>query len=501
MKRKDFLDVVFFFIALILLVSFSPSITNINFYLDDRDPSTYVGIVIFMLFIQLLFFPKPDLHPSKCPLNIVLGSIFLLSSILILMFLPEIFSLNFWYLRIDFLSMALFLMGSLIILFGVRALRSLKYTLLYAFLACTIFALPILYIQPTFTDTTSNAVHFFLRLIGMDIWRGEGNVFISPHAEQPIIIAPACTALTALLGLAVFLLPFLYFFKGKVTDKAKWFLSGIILMLMLNFLRIFLIVFVWYNFGLGDAIKVFHSSSGVVLFNIALIAMFISFPKFGLSIDGVGWSWFVRKGLGGLRKSLLSMEKHIIAKLIGLFLMAILLFYLDSMVYNYTWLNEFRGDFSTFLVYPTDLAIPDGWEFLTFEGSYSTELSISKHIFTYEGKQIQLLVLSSKDRNLLWFDPVPELKREGFIIETTKKIYLGKGIYGSLIEYRKDEDYYTSLSWSSPLAIDGGYTYGAFALTIADSSKHKMKGKLEEWARELTDINVFRKRDTFQRPP
>ena len=464
-------------------IAFYPSLIGTKPYLDDSDPFSYVGVVLLMLAVQVVFFsfklkPSPDIDGFAASIA------FYLSSFGVFVFLPALLSLGFWSYRMDLLAFALFFAGSSFLLFGSRGARQMAFTIFYAFLAWPAVMLPIASLQPAITAFTGDVVQLLIQLLGFAIQRAPGNVFTSLTTEIPIIIAPQCIALSAILGFFTFMLPFAWFLEGKRRDKLLWLAFGVFLIIALNLLRIMVVIMVWNYQGITNAVSLFHSTSGNVMFNLAVIIAFIAFRLFRLTIPRLrGASLFSGKlaiHIEQAKKDVSSLPKAAVASLLFLAVATAAFTQVTPMVKSYSWLSGFEGQqYTAVQVGAGDLPVPFEWDQLATDTGFADEFIVSRNIFEQpSGEQVQVTVYSSGDASALSFRAEDMLASDNYTVSETTAVRLPNGITGRLVSYSKGERAYTSIYWPQPAQFGSSYTYAVFIFTVGDDAQHSKKQQL-----------------------
>ena len=467
-------------ISLLLIASclaFYSSFAQTKWYLDDSEPLSYVGVALLMLAVQVIFF-NLRLKASPDVLGVAAALVLYAAAAFVFLLLPSQLSIAFWLYRMDLLAFALFFSASAFLLFGSRGALQIPFTLLYAFLAWPVVMLPLAMLEPYLTTFTGDVVQLLTQALGMAIQREPGNLFRSLTTAIPIIILPQCVALSAVLGFITFLLPFAYFLEGKARRKLAWLVFGVVLILLLNLLRIMAVIVVWNYQGITNAVTLFNTTSGNVIFNVALLICLLLFGFFGLGLPRLrGATLFsarLASQIGKARRELLSASPSIIAAVILLAAAALAFNSLDSQVNSYSWLSEFSGkQFVALQANPSDLPIPDDWDMLASESGFADTLTTTRIIFAQpSSEQVQVAVYSSGDKSALNFRAEDELVKENYTVSEASDQYLAFGVSGRLISYSKNGAQYTSICWTQPAHLGEKYTYAAFIITVGDDSSH-----------------------------
>lgn len=472
-------------------LAFLPSLGLARWFLDDKDASSFAGVVLLMVILQLIFFFAKESQPSRDWRGWAAALVFFLLGASIFLFLPFELSLGFWYFRMDLLALALFLAGALALLFGADGLWRMRFLPIYSLLAWPLLTLPVIRFEPQLATLTADFVQLVASALGLAISRAPGNLFTSLASEVPIIIAPACVALAAILGFAAFILPFAYHLRGEPGRKLTWLFLGVLLIELLNLLRIAAVVLLWNYSGINQALQFFYSASGTVLFNISMIAMLLVIPKFGLSLPQLRGVSIFREGLkASLAKEMQALRAELpslVLPVIALALATAAFYVLDSRMVDYSWLAKFSGqDFSAVQANPAELPYPDDWEFLASDTGFSEQFIVSTFIFERpDGTQVRAQVLSSSNFSALSFSAEDKLRSEGFTIAREGREGIGKGIIGKTISYSKEGMHYSTFCWTQPATLSGKNTYAAFLFTVGDDENLSRAASLPPIAREF----------------
>ena len=476
--------------ALVLLAllatafAFRDSLSSVKWLVDDKDPQSYAGVVFLMLAVQLIFFFSGKLGPKPDAVGAGIGIACYLVAGAVLIWLPGELSLNFWLFRLDLLALPLFLIGSIALLFGWEVLLRLKYALLYSLLACPLIFAPIIALEPALTNATADFTHWLAGLLSLPVERLSGNFFITPLDETPIQIVAACAGLAAYLAFLAFVLPLAYLLNGSWKRRLAWLLGGLVLIIALNFARIFATVYIWQSSGLDNAVGFFNSFGGDMLFNIALLAAIIAIPILRLSLPrlrGVSLLSSPGKALAGFASSFKGTGKVQLLAVAGVILAAAAFSTQQEALGRYSWLSYYEGkEFEPAQANPAAMPYPDEWLFLGSETSFSGNLTVTQMVFDYEGKQIQATVLSSGERSMLGFRAEESLNQRGYSIESAESISLGMGITGWVVTYSKEGAAYSTLYWSQPAQFMGKFTYAALLFTVSDDARNEA-----EWLKEV----------------
>ncbi|MGC8622573.1 MAG: exosortase/archaeosortase family protein [Candidatus Micrarchaeia archaeon] len=271
---------------LLLLTAFFIGSFNViyrtSFTIQDYNPTTYMIVVLLMLFVMLAFGIKEDISMTNRTRDFAIGLVAVFAYFLIVSYLRLLMSFVFYVYRVDALLLPLLLLGIIIAIFGVEGARKLKKQLVYSVFASPAVLLPLIEMNSRFVDSVANLTYWIMKLVGEPVSKA-GLTILAPSSYS-ISIASTCADLGAFIALAMFLIPIAYFYEGPKTRKLYWLVSGIALFFVLNIIRVFSIASIWVYYGINSAVATFHLFVGQILFYIAIIVMLLIAGKFGLSI-------------------------------------------------------------------------------------------------------------------------------------------------------------------------------------------------------------------------
>ncbi len=268
-------------------------ITSTNLNIQDTNPTSYIIVVMLMIFLFLIFSLKENLEFKFNLKNIIFGSSVFFSYILIISYLRIISSFKFYIYRFDALLLPLFLSSLIIIIFGIGGFKKLKSVIIYSMFASPLILIPLISFNSLFTLINAQIIYHFLRLLQIPV-SNSGLVISSlfNHTTTGITISKTCTDIGAFLALIMFLIPISYLFKGKLKNKIIWISSGIILLFIFNIIRMFSIALIWFYYGIVNALILFHALAGPILFYIIIIILILFSYKFKLYIPKINLRYF-----------------------------------------------------------------------------------------------------------------------------------------------------------------------------------------------------------------
>jgi exosortase/archaeosortase family protein len=280
---KKVVGIVLLFIA--VLIATINIILVTNFSILDSDPTTYIIVVMLMIFAFIAFSLKEDLHFAYNKKAIIYGIIIFVAYLLILSYLRGAFSYVFSTYRLDALLIPLLLSSFILIIFGFNGLKKLKFLLIYALFASPLLLMPLFALNSGFANANAYFVYDVLKVLGAPVTIN--GISITSSSLLSISIATTCAPLGTFAALAFFMIPVAYLYEGRSKNKALWVASGVALMLLFNFIRMFIIAIEWLYYGLGQAVGVFHLFAGQILFYIAIIVMLLIAGKYGMKLGRV----------------------------------------------------------------------------------------------------------------------------------------------------------------------------------------------------------------------
>jgi exosortase/archaeosortase family protein len=228
---------------------------------------------------------EPPIHDRQ--LDWILGFPLLIGPLFMNLLLPARLSTMFWVWRIDLLSLPFFIAGVVCLLFGVRTLWRIRAAVLFMFLAW-----PFPYNQVLdrwlgeFTKVTISGLKVALgpMPLAAPLPGGDGSLFSITHGTSDIrmSVASACSGANGVVGFFIVGLAFILVVEGSKVRKALWLAMGAALVWILNIVRILVIFAAARTWGESVAIDGFHPVIGLVVFNLAIVAMLVLMKPCGL---------------------------------------------------------------------------------------------------------------------------------------------------------------------------------------------------------------------------
>lgn len=249
----------------------------------DTDPSTYAIVPILMLPLLALFLMKKEIVPNVAEGDILFGMVLFTLFIMLTVYLRFSLSYLFVSYKVYMLILPALLSSLAILLFGSKNLVKFRMILAYALLASPILLMPIINLNKTFTVFNTLVIYSGLRLFVHNA------TYIPPITivanGYRVGIGETCVGIGVLIAIVLFLMPLAFFYNGGNRRKVLWTLSGFLLLLLLNILRMFGIAAVWILYGISSALSTVHLFAGIALFYLSIIIMMLASGKYGLWID------------------------------------------------------------------------------------------------------------------------------------------------------------------------------------------------------------------------
>ena len=282
-RRAKMLGILVVLAAFLLGSVNSIAATGMN--VTDTDPSTYIIVVMLMLFLLIVFSAKEDLEFKFDKRNLLYGTAIFVAYVLALSYSRVALSFVFQSYRIDALLFPVLLVAFVVLVFGIKGVRKMKHVFVYALFASPFLLLPILSLNSAFADLNARLVYGVMRLMGIPVTQN-GLTIVAPSLSS-ITISTTCVSIGTFVALVMFLLPLAYLYEGRIKSRVLWVASGLGLILLLNVIRMLFVSLVWAYYGIGSAINVFHAFVGQLLFYAVIIAMILLAGRYGMRIEKI----------------------------------------------------------------------------------------------------------------------------------------------------------------------------------------------------------------------
>lgn len=170
------------------------------------------------------------------------------------------------------LSMFMTIVGIAVYLLGIKAIKDIFTPLLLL-----LMLIPIpdqLYTQLTFPlqVKVSQFAEMIVRFLGVAIFR-EGNVMNIP--DRSFEVVEACSGLRSVVTLLTLSVIMGYFMLKNVTAKLALVVASVPVAIFVNIIRVVSMILVYHFFKLDLAIGLWHTVTGLVIFLLALLILYL----------------------------------------------------------------------------------------------------------------------------------------------------------------------------------------------------------------------------------
>ena len=275
-------------IALVVL-AYHYSLLTLARGLTLQTPLAYLALVPIIalgLAAARIRLEPPGLPIHDRQLDWIVGLILLGATAGLLILLPNSTSSGFWLSRLDLLTLPVFVSGLIVLFFGIRRAWSLRFPILFLFMAWPVpYSLFLAGATEGFTEVSAAAVAKFVEVVPIaEVSRGDNTLlFIGAGAERfGVSIGSACAGLNGFVGFLLIGTAMLYLVRGALLRRVAWLAVGLGLVFVLNVARIVAIIGVGAAFGQEAALDVLHPFAGMFVFMLGVVGMISLVPRFGL---------------------------------------------------------------------------------------------------------------------------------------------------------------------------------------------------------------------------
>ena len=279
-RRAKILGIAIVLIAFLIVSFNSLSVTGLSVL--DTDASTYIIVVMLMIFVFICFGAKADINFEYNKKNILYSGLVFLLYIVLLSFLRVALSFSFLSYRIDALLFPLPLLALILLIFGTSGAKKLLPLIIYAAFASPLILLPLLNLNGAFANLNAILVFNLIKALGAPVSRI--GLMITAISGASITVSTTCVSIGTFAALVMFLIPVAYLYDGKKIMKFYWILSAFLLMLLLNVARMIFIALIWVFYGLNSAVNTFHLFAGQLIFYAIMVIMVLIASKYELFI-------------------------------------------------------------------------------------------------------------------------------------------------------------------------------------------------------------------------
>ncbi len=474
----------------IIVVAYHTSIRTLIAALSLDTPLAHLALVpaIAAALAVMNSRPKnePPIHDRQ--LDWILGVPLVVGPLLMNLLLPARLSTEFWVWRIDLLSLPFFIAGVVALLFGVRTLWRIRTGVLFMFLAW-----PWPYNQVLdrwlgrFTLVTISGIKTALgpMPLAKPLPGGDGSLFSITHGTQSITmsVASACSGANGVVGFFIVGLAFVLVVEGSRVRKTLWLGMGAILVWILNIARILIIFGAARAWGERVALDGFHPVIGLVVFNLAIVAMLVMMKPFGLRLRNAGTPRAQRTTAPNRPKARVAFGSVIV--------IALALGVLNSDLSKSDPVASSLGS-PRLASFAVTRETPNGWNLAEnqridwakrFFGSDSTWV---RYVFTDSQGDANTIkstlpifadIIETSSRDALTAYGIEACyKFHGYRVSKQHSIDLGNGIVGGTLSWTNPDNdtTWTTLWWHWPIKTPTGTRYERMTLLVNDQPNSKL---------------------------
>jgi exosortase/archaeosortase family protein len=235
--------------------------------------------------------PRP---PREGVIDTLVGVPLLVVSLLLITALPVISSTYYWSDRPDVLSLSLFMVGSVSLLFGLGWVWRLRWALVFLLLMW-----PGLYLHALtgvlsgFSTATNDALNLLVVHLPFGVRSGgsTGLLLVPQHGSVTplaVSVSSACAGSDTGLGFALVGGAVLTTRRGPIWRRMTWLALGIVGAFALNVGRISSILLIARYGSAHFALDGYHAVVGLILFTGLIMVMVWLLPRFGLTPAAAG---------------------------------------------------------------------------------------------------------------------------------------------------------------------------------------------------------------------
>ncbi len=300
--------------ALAVVIAFHYSLLTLIRDLGLDTPLAYLGLVPLIAVGVALYLPRdttgPDIHDRQ--LDHIVGLPLVLAAVLAIELLPDRLSTVYWTDRLDLLALPVFVFGVSVLLFGLRSTWRYRAPIAFLFMA---WSYPYtLIIERTVDATTRVTIDGLKGALSVLPFAHQASptddsIFNVPHGggSFPVSIASACAGVNSMIGFIVVGVAFLTIVRRRpgraaraaakadgthahsiarsaLGRKLAWLGAGLVLVWALNVVRLMIVLWAGKTWGEKVALDGLHPYIGVVMFALAIVALLLVMPFFGLEL-------------------------------------------------------------------------------------------------------------------------------------------------------------------------------------------------------------------------
>ncbi|HEV7679651.1 MAG TPA: exosortase/archaeosortase family protein [Candidatus Dormibacteraeota bacterium] len=265
-------------------------------YLRLETPLAYLPLLPLLSLGLALFVAHRHRHAPTVRdrhMDLIVSGPILLVAVALITVVPSVASTFYWTNRPDVLSMAFFVVGAVVLGYGVNWAWRLRAPLAFLLLMWPALYLHVMAgLMQSFTTATNNVLALFVhRLLGVTvvpIANDSPQLIVHPAHLAPVSISvgSACSGADSVLGFLLLGGALLTAMRGGISRKLLWIVAGLAVTFVANIVRITSIVALAGAGHADFAINTFHTWIGLILFAAVMLLMALLLRPFGLRLKG-----------------------------------------------------------------------------------------------------------------------------------------------------------------------------------------------------------------------
>jgi len=268
-------------------IAYGPQLARLPNALGIDSPLAYAALApVLALFVAVGTIRTAPAGPPRLPLresDRICGGAFVALAVLVALVGPRLFGFDTGPWRVGLASLPFFLVGSVWLLFGGRAVWWLRYSFVAAALVAPVwYVWAVTFAQGTSTAATWRVVQMGSGLVGVRAATVGGTGMLEV-GDQFVAVSAACSGASAVLGWLIVALSLTPVLTGRPRAKLAWVLTGAAAAWVGNCLRIGVLVAVGRAVSADVALRWVHPWAGLVLVGVVTTVMLALVPRFGLA--------------------------------------------------------------------------------------------------------------------------------------------------------------------------------------------------------------------------
>jgi exosortase/archaeosortase family protein len=472
----------------LVVVAYHTSLRTLIESLSLDTPLAHLALVpLISLLLALAASTQPsgpDIHDRQ--LDWIVGVPLVATAVACNLLLPARLSTLFWLWRVDLLTLPVFVAGVVTLLFGVRALWQFRFAVLFLFLA---WPYPYTVVLDRwlveFTNVTIGALKLVLHLvpIATALTGGDGSTFSVAHGAQDVqmSVASACSGANGLVGFLLVGTAFLVVIEGTRRAKLLWLATGALLVWVMNLGRILVIFLAARTWGERVAIDGFHPYVGLLVFNLAIVAMVLLMGRFGLRLKLGPKKRPPRAGDTPTRRYRPTWPTALGALVLAALAINVLNGDLSSADIVATSLGSPRlADFASSQERPAGWSLDFQTEYTQYKRFFGASSTWRRYVYADSTTDSALgstmpviadIIETGNRASLVNYGIEACYKFHGFDISKQQSVDLGAGVVGGLLTWTDptDKSTWTTLYWHWPIKTPAGTRWERVTLLLQDA--------------------------------